>query len=100
MSTDSEAFVDSSGSISIASPHDQRHVEVIGFLNKKESLPHFVTTDYVLDETITLLRARGQTHLVEPWLSKVLNSQRCEVVWMEPSRFEAVRKFFAKHSDK
>lgn len=59
-----------------------------------------VTTDYILDETITLLQSRHQLRLVEPWLTNVMASENCQVVWMNAKRFEEVRRFFTKHADK
>lgn len=46
----------------------------------RESNGQIVTTDYVLDETATLLRARGHGHLGKA----LFNSKVCQVQWMDP----------------
>jgi len=96
----SETFVDTSGFFAAINPHDQWHEPANSILEQTQPRLRLLTTDYVLDETATLLRTRGQTHLVEPWLEQVLTSSHCHVVWMDPDRFEQVRRFFARHRDK
>ncbi len=95
-----ETFVDTSGFFAAINPHDQWHDQANSLLEQTEPRLRLLTTDYVLDETATLLRTRGQSHLVEPWLEQVLTSSHCHVVWMDPDRFEQVRRFFATHRDK
>lgn len=95
----SEIFIDTGGFFAQLSPHDHWHAEALDVLENLKSGLVFLTTDYVLDETITLLQSRGQRHLIEPWLNSVMASEKCEIAWMDPSRFDEVRRFFAKHSD-
>jgi uncharacterized protein len=59
----------------------------------------FVTTDYVLDETATLLVARGLGHLVPPLLEATLHSLACTVEWTGPSELEQAAAFLTKHLD-
>ncbi len=58
-----------------------------------------MTTDYVLDETITLLTARGQVGLIEPFLQSTLESHACQVEWMNPERFSEARRLLSQHLD-
>ncbi len=58
-----------------------------------------VTTDYVLDETATLLRARGLTKYLKEFLRMTEASQALSIEWMTPDRFAAARKFMLKHLD-
>jgi len=60
----------------------------------------FVTTDYVLDETATLLNARGHGRLAEAFFQTVFASRACRIEWMDPDRFAQTRQFFLKHHDK
>jgi predicted nucleic acid-binding protein len=60
----------------------------------------FVTTDYVANETVSLLQARGLRYLATPWLDDLFKKKSLSVIWMNPDRFDEVRKFFAKHDDK
>ena len=60
----------------------------------------FVTTDYVLDETATLLKARGHGHLLSPFFESVLRSKGCRVEWMDRERFLRAEDFLLKQADK
>jgi predicted nucleic acid-binding protein len=51
-------FVDTGAWYATVIPADPHHVSVIAFL-RHNPLP-LVTTDYIVDETLTLLRARGE----------------------------------------
>jgi predicted nucleic acid-binding protein len=96
----SEIFVDTGGFYALLSPHDHWHEKAIAAMKRLPASHLLVSTDYVLAETATLLRARGQSHLVDPWFAEVFKSARFKIVWMEPARFEEVRQFFVKHGDK
>jgi len=61
---------------------------------------HFVTTDYILDETATLLRARGYGQLRSAFFDSVFASRACRVEWMDADRFSRVMAFFLKNNDK
>jgi len=96
-----EVFVDTGGFYAMLDANDFWHVDAKQTVTLlRESGKHFVTTDYVLDETVTLFQARGIVHVATPWLEDLFQSGACEIVWMNAERFEQVRKFFAKHDDK
>lgn len=50
-------FVDTSGWYAAMVPQDPRHSQVLSWL--KSNSQRLLTTDYVIDESLTLLRARG-----------------------------------------
>jgi uncharacterized protein len=50
-------FVDTSGWYALAVPRDSRHHEVMSWL--RIHFDALITTDHIIDETLTLLRARG-----------------------------------------
>jgi predicted nucleic acid-binding protein len=58
-----------------------------------------VTTDYIIDETATLLRARGLTRLLTEFFRLTEESQALTTEWVTPDRFAASRKFMLKHLD-
>lgn len=95
-----EVFIDTGGFFSILSPYDRDHATAIRWMVDFGARTPIVTTDYILDETITLLQSRRQPHLIEPWLTNILASENCQVIWMNAERFSQVRSFFAKHADK
>jgi predicted nucleic acid-binding protein len=56
-----------------------------------------MSTDYVLDETATLLIARGLAHLADPFFRRISGSQACTICWTDAARFAMVQEFFLKH---
>jgi uncharacterized protein len=76
------------------------HRRAAGILEKaRRNRARFITTDYVLDETATLLTARGFGHLVSPFLQSTLRSTVCTVEWTGPEEFESAAGFMGKHID-
>jgi len=51
-------FVDTGAWFASVVPADRNHLKVVAFLQHNPS--PLITTDYVIDETLTLLRARGE----------------------------------------
>ena len=52
-------FVDTSGWYASAVPTDSDHAAAVAWLGRNTQ--PLLTTDYIVDETLTLLRARGET---------------------------------------
>ena len=93
-------FVDTSGFYAILVNKDEKHEEAKGvFREMAEARGIFVTTDYILDETATLLRARGYGYLLQAFMHKTLNSRACRVEWMDSQRFRQTWHFLQKRSD-
>jgi len=66
----SETFVDTSGFYALLVERDEMHERAARILQQAERRrATFVTTDYVLDETATLLVARGFGRLVDAFSS-------------------------------
>ena len=100
-STAREIFVDTSGFFALLVAKDPMHARATEVLERaRKSKQRFVTTDYVLDETATLLRARGAAHLVAGLFDAVFASNACRIVWMDSVRFEGCRAYFLEHHDK
>jgi len=96
----SEIFADSSGFYAILVKEDDRHRAALRVLRESRRRKRgFITTDYVLDETATLLKARGFTHLLEKFFEIVESSHACRIEWMDPERFRETKALFFKHSD-
>ncbi len=99
-STARPTFVDTSGFYSALVARDDTHERAVRlFAAARARHASFVTTDYVLDETVTLLAARGHRHLVEPFLHSTLRSAACRVEWTDSERFAKTASFFTKHAD-
>ena len=94
-----EVFVDTSGFYSCVIKRDDRHERAAGVLRRAKGKRRFLTTDYVLDETITLLKMRGQSHLIEKFLNISLASNVCQIEWMDAERFVTTRDYLLQHED-
>ncbi len=74
-----EIFVDTSGFYALLVQRDDKLAEAALILHtagkKKRG---FVTTDYVLDETTTLLKARGLGHKLHDFFEIVFASAACQ----------------------
>jgi uncharacterized protein len=95
-----ELFVDTSGFFASVVRRDPKHAVARKILRRAAGEKRrLVTTDYVLDETATLLKARGEARLVEPLFDRVFQSSACRVEWTDESRFSLVATYFNKHRD-
>lgn len=95
-----EVFVDTSGFYAMLVKGDDQHAAVQRILREARRRKRgFVTTDYVLDETATLLKGRGRVHLLAPFFDKLDASRALRIEWTDADRFGDGRTFFLKHSD-
>jgi len=95
-----EIFVDTSGFFAMFDRSDNKHSAVQRVVREaRRRKRNFVTSDYVLDETATLLKARGLTHLLESFFEKLDESKAFCIGWTDSERFHECRAFFLKHSD-
>src|SRR5438105_2151626 len=98
--TKTEVFVDTSGFYALLVQGDPMHQRANDFVVQAGKIAvRFATTDYILDETATLLKARGSGHLADAFFGTVFDSAACHIEWMDPDRFLQTRKLFLKHQD-
>ena len=96
----SEVFIDTSGFYALLVKADDRHIQAAAYLKQAAAnRTRFITTDYVLDETATLLKARDRSPLLLPFFETVFASRSCRVAWTDAERFHQTRLFFLKHRD-
>jgi uncharacterized protein len=96
-----ELFVDTSGYYALMCEDDSWHSTAErALLKAKRSNRRLITTDYVLDETATLLKSRGLGHLTANFFERVFDSMACRVEWTDENRFQSTRAFFQRHTDK
>lgn len=95
-----EIFVDTSGFYALLVRSDDRHQATQAIVRAGQRRKRgFVTTDYVLDETATLLKARGYGHLLPEFFARLEGSHACRTEWTDADRFANVKAFFLKHAD-
>ncbi len=71
-------FIDTSGWFASSVPWDGRHSEAAAWLASCDE--PLVTTDYVVDETLTLLRVRGETDRAIRLGERFFDGALCAVV--------------------
>ena len=59
-----------------------------------------ITTDYVIDEALTLIRLRLGLSAAKTWWSQVEGTSRLRWEWVGPARFEKARSLFFRYRDK
>ena len=85
-------FVDTSGWTMLADTDDRDHAAAVRFRDQwMKAGGAFVTTDYIVDETLTLLRMRLGLDAAERWLGDVSLSPRVRWEGIGPDRAEKAR---------
>jgi uncharacterized protein len=94
-------FVDTAGWMACADAVDPAHAKATvtrdRWLERKGVL---VTTDYVMDETLTLIRFRLGLSAAEAWWKQVEGSTRLQWELVTPERAEKARHLFFRYADK
>jgi predicted nucleic acid-binding protein len=94
-------FVDTAGWVMLADAADPKHARAVASRDRwLERGGKFVCTDFVLDETLTLLRARLGLDAAARWWEQVEGSPRLLWEWIDPARAEKARTWFFKWRDK
>jgi uncharacterized protein len=94
-------FVDTAGWMAAADAADPKHRATTAARDKWfEEGRHLVTTDYVIDETLTLLRIRLGLDSAEEWWHAVAASRRVRHEPIDGDRAERARAIFFRYRDK
>ena len=94
-------FVDTAGWMACADAADPAHARARTARDEALAAGQLlVTTDYVADETLTLLRMRLGLPAAEAWWSMVEASSRLKWQWIDAARAEKARALFFRHRDK
>jgi len=94
-------FVDTAGWMMLADAADPLHEPARKA--RDEHLEHggaLISTDYVVDETLTLLRFRMGLAVAEAWWLQVEASPRVVWEWIDPARAEKARAWMFRWTDK
>ena len=93
-------FVDSAGFFALQVRQDPARPTALSEMQRRasgESL--WVTSDYILEEAATLLRARGHYDKALGLLELATASDMFRVEWITPERFERARGIFERYRD-
>ena len=94
-------FVDAAGWMACADESDPAHNRAREARDSAlEQGNVLVTTDYVLDETLTLIRMRLGLAAAKAWWEQIEGSSRLRWEWIGMARAEKARGVFFRHHDK
>ncbi len=95
-------LVDSGAWYALSDPRDRGAVSAAAAWNRVRAGEYgrAVTTDYVLDETYTLLRMRLGTHAVRGFRDRLARSEHLRVVRVGEREFEEALDVMIGHDDK
>jgi predicted nucleic acid-binding protein len=91
-------FVDTNAWFARFSPRDSNHELACAF--HRANREPLVTTDYVIDETLTLFKVRGNFQRAMRIGPRLLRGQLAELVWVEPGDVDAAWEVFQRYRDK
>ncbi|EFK06612.1 toxin-antitoxin system, toxin component, PIN family [delta proteobacterium NaphS2] len=93
-------FVDTAGWMSMADSRDPMHVPCRNTRDQwLEAGGMLILSNYVVDETLTLIRVRLGLEAAEQWWNQVWESPRCRMEWVTPDRGERALRWFFKWRD-
>jgi predicted nucleic acid-binding protein len=91
-------FVDTSAWYARYTPRDAYHAEAHAFhLNNRQTL---ITTDYVIDEALTLFKMRGNYRRAIHFGHRIFAGGLAQIVWIQPTDIEAAWSIFERFDDK
>jgi predicted nucleic acid-binding protein len=94
-------FVDTAGWMACADGSDSAHDKAVAVRDAwLEGGGLFVTSDYVADETLTLLRIRLGIDAAETWWHQVDGSSRVRWEYVDLERADKARALFFRYRDK
>jgi hypothetical protein len=95
-------FVDTSAWYAVEVEDDVNHKKACKFLSLIASGKYgiSITTDYVLDETLTLLRSRRDLMSATMFMDKIKKSSSVRVFWIDENLFEKALNIFQKSNHK
>jgi hypothetical protein len=91
-------FVDSGAWFATYVPTDPHHQAAAQFL--ASGALRLVTSDYILDETLTLFRARGQARRSLAVSAAILDEQLCRVLWVDKGDVLEAHSVYQRFADK
>ena len=96
-----EVFKDSAGFLAFWDASDEHHAAALHLQRELvRKRRRFVTTDYIVDETATLLLVRHSHGAAADFMESVERSDALRIEWVGSERFFAAASLFRRHADK
>jgi uncharacterized protein len=95
-------FVDTGAWYASEVEDDENHSRSRKFLKNELASNKYgvlVTSDYVLDETLTLMRIRKGIKVALNFLDKIQKSESLQIIWIDKEIFDKAVKQFSKFDD-
>jgi predicted nucleic acid-binding protein len=93
-------LLDTSGFFALLNQEEREHPAALRIFTQESARHVLVTTEHVLVETATLLRARGTREMERKFFALLDATRRIRIVWASFPFFTNTRDFFLKHQDK
>jgi predicted nucleic acid-binding protein len=96
-----DVFMDTSGFFALWDASDEHHASAVRVQRELvRARRRFQTSDYVVDETVTLLLMRHGHEAALDFLDTIERSPTLRLEWVSPDRFYASVALFRRRSDK
>jgi predicted nucleic acid-binding protein len=93
-------FVDTMGWFSLLDTMDEWHADAKALMQTlKQSRTPLMTTDYVIDETATLLKIRRAGRAIHGLFTMLETSLALTLTRIDAERFQASQDYYVKHLD-
>ena len=93
--------MDTAGFLALWDSSDEHHSAALRLQRELASKRRrFLTTDYILDETATLLLSRHSHAAASDFLETSRQSEALRLEWVDPERFFEAVSWFERHADK
>lgn len=93
-----QVFVDTGAWFALAIARDADHDAAVAFAGRNRA--DLITTDFIVDELLTLFVRRGFKHIGVRWLNEVLTLDRIEMVRVDASVFDEACRIYSRYKDK
>jgi predicted nucleic acid-binding protein len=91
-------FVDTGAWYAVSVPGDPCHAMAVAWLTSNNQ--PLITTDYIADETLTLLRSRGENARALHVGAELFTGSRCQLHYLTPAEIDEAWAVFSKYRDK
>jgi predicted nucleic acid-binding protein len=96
-----DVFVDTGGFLALWDTSDEHHsIALLVQKDLERKRRPFLTTDYIVDETATLLLNRHSHSAAADFLDTIRRTDALRLEWVDQERFFAAAAWFQRHADK
>lgn len=93
-------FIDTMGWFSLLNQRDAFHEQAVAQMNRLRRIRSpLITTDYVVDETATLLKVRGAGVAIDRYFEALKVSKSVTLTFIGPDRFQEAVSYFQRYRD-